>query len=193
MQTFVRTSLFSILATAAVACSAHGQVAVQAPPPPEATVVVGTAPPPPPPPATVVVQPPPPPPPPPPPAVHPAYLHALTDLRNARFNLTRRGGDRNMKWDEAVAIGAIDRAIADIKAAAIDDGKNIDDHPPVDAREPRAGRLHKALAALRQTLADVNQEEDNAYAQGLKAKAIRNVNEAIRLTEQGIFAAEHDI
>lgn len=98
-----------------------------------------------------------------------------------------------MKWDEAIAIGAIDRAIADIKAAAIDDGKNLDDHPALDAREPRAGRLHKALAALRQTLADVNQEEDNAYAAGLKAKAIRNINEAIRLTEQGIFAAEHDI
>jgi hypothetical protein len=196
MQTFVRTSLFSILGAAAVACSAHGQVAVQAPPPPEATIVVGT-----PPPATVVVaQPPPPPPPvvvvqppPPPPAVHPAYLHALSDLRQARFNLARRGGDRAMKWDEAIAIGAIDRAIADIKAAAIDDGKNLDDHPPVDAREPRAGRLHRALSALRQSLADVTQEEDNAYAQGLKAKAVRNINEAIRLTEQGIFAAEHDI
>src|ERR1017187_6165813 len=115
MQTFVRTSLFSIFATAAMACSAHGQVAIVAPPPPEATIVVGTPPPP-------------PPPPPPPTAVHPAYLHALTDLRNARFNLIRKGGDRNMKWDEAVAIGAIDRAMADIRAAAIDDGKNLDDH-----------------------------------------------------------------
>ena len=134
MQTFVRTSLFSIFATAAVACSAHGQVAIVAPPPPEATIVVGTPPPPPPPPPqVVVVQPPPPPPAPPPPAVHPAYLHALTDLRNARFNLIRKGGDRNMKWDEAVAIGAIDRAMADIRAAAIDDGKNLDDHPALDA------------------------------------------------------------
>ena len=194
MQTFVRTSLFSIFATAAVACSAHGQVAIVAPPPPEATIVVGTPPPPPPPPPqVVVVQPPPPPPAPPPPAVHPAYLHALTDLRNARFNLIRKGGDRNMKWDEAVAIGAIDRAMADIRAAAIDDGKNLDDHPALDAREPRAGRLHKALAALRQSLADVNQEEDNAYAAGLKAKAIRNINEAIRLTDAGIYAADHDL
>jgi hypothetical protein len=98
-----------------------------------------------------------------------------------------------MKWDEAIAIGAIDRAIADIKGAAIDDGKNLDDHPALDAKEPRAGRLHKALTALRQSLADVNQEEDNAYAAGLKAKAIRNINEAIKLTEQGIFAADHDI
>jgi hypothetical protein len=127
MQSFVRTSVFSVLGLAAMACSAHGQVAVQAPPPPEATVVVGTAPPPPPPPAqVVVVQPPPPPPPPPPPAapVHPAYLHALSDLREARFNVARRGGDPVMKWDEAVAIGAIDRAIKEIKEASIDDGKS---------------------------------------------------------------------
>jgi len=135
----------------------------------------------------------PPPPPPPPPAVHPAYLHALTDLRNARYNLIRKGGDPTVKWDEAVAIGAIDHAIGDIKQASIDDGKNLDDHPPLDAREPWAGRLHKALAALRASLADVNQEEDNAYASGLKARAIRNIKEAIRLTEQGIYAAQHGI
>jgi hypothetical protein len=179
--------MMSILGLAAMACSAHGQVGVQAPPPPTETVVVGTAPPPPPPPAppppAVVVQQPAPPP---PPAVHPAYRHALTDLRNARFNLARRGGDPAMKWDEAVAISAIDRAIAEIKQAAIDDGKNLDDHPPVDAHEPRMGRLHKALSALRAAQKDVNQEEDNAYASGLKARAIRHIDEAIRLTEQGI-------
>ena len=166
MQSFVRRSVLSILGLTAVACSAHGQVEVQGPPPP---------------------------PPPPPPAVHPAYLHALTDLRNARYNLIRKGGDPTVKWDEAVAIGAIDHAIGDIKQASIDDGKNLDDHPPLDAREPWAGRLHKALAALRASLADVNQEEDNAYASGLKARAIRNIKEAIRLTEQGIYAAQHGI
>jgi hypothetical protein len=191
MHGFVRRSVLSALALGAVACTAHGQVEVQGPPPPPQTVVVvGTAPPPPPPPQVVLA---PPPPPPPPPAVHPAYLHALTDLRNARFNLARKGGDPTMKWDEAVAIGAIDRAIGDIKQASIDDGKNIDDHAALDAREPRAGRLHKALAALRAALADVNQEEDNAYASGLRARAIRNISEAIRLTEQGIYAADHEI
>jgi hypothetical protein len=177
MQSFVRRSVLSVLGLAAAACSAHGQVAVQGPPPPSETVVVVAAPPP----------------PPAPPAVHPAYLHALTDLRNARFNLIRKGGDLAMKWDEAIAIGAIDRAIADIKQASIDDGKNLEDHPAVDAHEPRIGRLHKSLAALRAALADVNQEEDNGYASGLKARAIRNISEAIRLTEQGIYAANHDI
>jgi len=120
---------------------------------------------------------------------HPAYLHALSDLRNARANIDRKGGDRNMKWDEAVAIGAIDRAIADIKAAAIDDGKNLEDHPPVDAHEPRLGRLHKGLDALRAARHDVEQEEDNAYASGLRNRAIHDIDEAIRFVEAGIQAA----
>jgi hypothetical protein len=94
-----------------------------------------------------------------------------------------------MKWDEHDAIVEIDHAIRDIKEAAIDDGKNIDDHPPMDAREPREGRLHKALNALRAARADVEKEEDNAYANGLRARAIHFIDEAIRFTEAGIHAA----
>lgn len=121
---------------------------------------------------------------------HPAYLHALSDLRNARGNLERKGGDNQMKWDERVAIEATDRAINDIKQASIDDGKNLADHPAVDAREPRSGRLHKALDALRAARKDVEQEEDNNYAQGLKARSIRNIDDAIKRTEEGIAAVD---
>ncbi len=98
-----------------------------------------------------------------------------------------------MKWDEHDAIVEIDRAIKEIKEAAIDDGKNLEDHPAVDAREPRDGRLHKALAALRAARSDVEKEEDNAYANGLRARAIHHVDEAVRFTEAGIHAAEQHI
>jgi hypothetical protein len=139
-------------------------------------------------------------PPPPPPAntvvvvqngggAHPAYLHALSDLRNARANIERKGGDPQMKWDEHDAIAKIDRAIGDIKQASIDDGKNLDDHPPVDAREPRVGRLHKGLAALQAARADIEKEEDNAYANGLRNRANQDVVEAIQFTDAGIQAA----
>jgi hypothetical protein len=121
---------------------------------------------------------------------HPAYLHALSDLRNARGNLERKGGDNQMKWDERLAIEATDRAINEIKQASIDDGKNLEDHPPVDAKEPRSGRLHKALDALRAARADVEHEEDNNYAQGLKARSIRNIDDAIKRTEEGIAAVD---
>jgi hypothetical protein len=122
--------------------------------------------------------------------VHPAYLRSLTDLRSARANLERKGGDRAMKWDEHDAIVEIDRAIGDIKEAAIDDGKNLGDHPPLDVKLPRAGRLHQALAALRHAREDIAKEEDNAYARGLRNRAIHDIDEAIRFTELGIHAAE---
>jgi hypothetical protein len=120
---------------------------------------------------------------------HPAYLHALSDLREARGNLERKGGDGAMKWDEHVAINAVDRAIAEIKHAAIDDGKNLEDHPAVDAHEPRAGRLHKALAALRTARGDIEHEEDNASVRGLRNRAIGAIDDAIHATEDGIKAA----
>ena len=100
------------------------------------------------------------------PAQHPHYLAALSDLRNARANLERKGGDRQMKWDEHDGVVAIDRAIHDIKEAALDDGKNLEDHPPVDAKEPRTVGLHKALAALQAARGDIDREEDNAFATG---------------------------
>lgn len=125
------------------------------------------------------------------PPAHPQYLHALSDLRNARANLQHKEGDAIARWDERLALEAVDRATREIKAAAIDDGKNIEDHPPVDAREPRAGRLHKAFAALEAALEDVNKEEDNAFANGLRGRAVRNIREAMTLTEAGIGEAEH--
>jgi hypothetical protein len=121
---------------------------------------------------------------------HPAYLHALSDLRNARANLWRKGGDGAMRWDERDAIGDIDRAIDDIKQAAIDDGKNIEDHPPIDEHAPRAGRLHRALDALRAARRDIEHEEDNGGVVGLRDRAVHDIDEAIRRTEEGIRAAE---
>jgi hypothetical protein len=121
---------------------------------------------------------------------HPGYLHALSDLRNARANLERKGGDKQMKWDEHDAIAAIDRAIKDIKDAALDDGKNLDDHPAVDAREARPGRLGKAIEALRAARGDTDKEEDNAFAKGLRGRASHDIDEAIRFTEAGIQAAK---
>jgi hypothetical protein len=125
------------------------------------------------------------------PGKHPAFLHALTDLRFARANLEKKGGDAQMKWDEGTAVGAIDRAIADIKQAAIDDGKDLSDHPPVDAKEPRAGRLHKALAALEKSRKDIKEQEDNAFASGLRDRAVADIDNAINFTKQGISNAEH--
>jgi hypothetical protein len=118
--------------------------------------------------------------------VHPAYLRALQELRFARLNLIRRGGDLDQRWDERVAVTAIDRAIADVREAAVEDGKDLGVHPPFDDHEPRAGRLHKALAALETARREIAQEEDNRDARSLRNRALHDIDEATALTRDGI-------
>jgi hypothetical protein len=125
------------------------------------------------------------------PGRHPAYLHALTDLRHARAHLERRPGDAMVKWDEKTAIHEIDEAIREIKEASIDDGKALADHPPVDAKADYAGRLHRANELLHKAQADCHEEEDNTFAHGLQKRALHHIEEAIRFTEQGIANARH--
>jgi len=120
------------------------------------------------------------------PGRHPAYLHALSDLRHARAHLERRGGDSQVKWDEKVAIAEIDAAIDEIKRASIDDGKNIYDHPPVDNRLDWGGRMHRARELLDAAHRDVKQEEDNERTRGLQIRALRHIDAAIQFVDQGM-------
>ncbi len=127
----------------------------------------------------------------PPPSKHPAYLHALTDLRTARSFLSRPTGKLAVKWDENRAIREIDAAIKEIKEASIDDGKNIEDHPPVDAAMVWGDRLHKSLELVETARKDLNEEEDNGFARGLKARAIGHVDLAARNIKEGVEDASH--
>jgi hypothetical protein len=120
---------------------------------------------------------------------HPAYLHALTDLRAARAHLDVHNGGE-LRHEEKEAIHAIDDAIAEIKKASIDDGKDLNDHPPVDAGLDHTGRLHRAKQLLEKAHQDIAHEEDNGSAQGLQQRAFghidratHNVDEAIRFVD----------
>ena len=76
------------------------------------------------------------------------------------------------------------------KMAAIDDGKNLDDRQPSDAKDTRRGRLHRARNSLRAAHDDVGKQEDNAAVRGLRDRALRHIDEALRLTEMGIANEE---
>jgi hypothetical protein len=112
------------------------------------------------------------------PGRHPAYLHALTDLRHARAHLERFTPSDRLNDEEQQAIDEIDRAIGEIKKASIDDGKNLNDHPPVDMHMDRSGRYHRALELLDKAHNDIDREEDDAFAQGLKHRALHHIDEA---------------
>ena len=130
-------------------------------------------------------------PPPPPPAHHPAYLHALTDLRDARWNLEHRPGDAAVSGQEDVAIVEIDRAIGDAKTAAMEDGKNVYQHPPEDAHIDRRGRLHHAVELLRKARQDVAQGESNGGAVDLRNRVIGHIDLAIQATQRAIHIIEN--
>src|SRR3984893_2596886 len=102
---------------------------------------------------------------------HPYYLHALSDLRAARWMIEHRPGNWQQTVDEVEAVHRIDAAIGEIKKAAIEDGKNLEDHPPVDERNDHDGRLHVALDFLRKARQDISHDEDNRFAQGLQGRA----------------------
>jgi hypothetical protein len=120
------------------------------------------------------------------PGKHPAYLHALSDLRAARWMLEHRPGDPAVSGQEDVGITQIDAAIGEIKRASIDDGKDIHDHPKVDSPPDRPGRLHKALELLREAHGDVAREEDDPLTKGLRNRAIGHIDGAIHSTEHAI-------
>nr|HEX4315586.1 hypothetical protein [Kofleriaceae bacterium] len=121
------------------------------------------------------------------PPEHPAYLHALSDLRYARY-LLQKPARADVKWDENAAIGEIDAAIREIKKASIDDGKPIEDHPAVDANLAHRDRLKNAMNLLHSSAADIEQREDNGWAQGLRGRALDH----IRRAEQAVRAAVED-
>jgi len=116
------------------------------------------------------------------PGKHPAYLHALTDLRTARWLLEHQPGDVKVYADEDVAITEVDATINEIKHAAIDDGKDLHDHENVDAHE-HGSRLLRSIESLKKARADISGEEDNPDTRELRHRSIEHLDHAIRAAE----------
>jgi hypothetical protein len=116
---------------------------------------------------------------------HPAYLHALTDLRDARAHLQRPDGGE-LREQEKKAIHEIDDAIGEIKKAAVEDGKDLNEHPPVDAHMEWGGRLRRALELLDKAHNDIAREEDNGFAQGLQQRALEHIDKAHHHVKEAI-------
>jgi hypothetical protein len=95
-----------------------------------------------------------------------------------------------LREQEKKAIHEIDEAINEIKKASIDDGKDLNDHPPVDVGLDWRGRLHRALELVNKAHNDVAQEEDNAAAQGLQQHALEHIDKAHKHIEEAIHLVQ---
>jgi tetratricopeptide (TPR) repeat protein len=117
------------------------------------------------------------------PGPHPAYLHALSDLRAARHYLNDGWAWEAVRRDDNAAIGEIDAAIREIKRAAIDDGKGDADPFPIDRHLSPHDRFRKANELLAAAHADLAKAEDVPAARGLRDRAIGHVDEAHRIVD----------
>jgi hypothetical protein len=126
------------------------------------------------------------------PGRHPGNLHALSDLRAARWFLYHQPGDSRVAGDEDVAIAGIDHAIGEIKKAAIDDGKDLNDHPAVDVKV-HGSRLLKSIETLKRAHEDIEHEEDNPEVRELRHHAFEHIDRAIHAAGHAHDAWLHEM
>lgn len=117
------------------------------------------------------------------PGAHPAYLHALSDLRLMRAYLDKLTPSERIDDESQQAILEIDAAIREVKEASIEDHKNLSDHPPIDARITPSNRFRKAREAGNAAWADLDREEDNEFAHGLKHRAMDHIEKANHIVD----------
>jgi hypothetical protein len=109
-------------------------------------------------------------------AQEPHYLQALSDLRTSRdyiqFDRGQFGGERRRAVDE------INKAIAEIKHAAWDDGKNTQFAPPAQGVTTGWLPIHQAEHWLAEAKGHVAMGVDTPQNQGLRDRALFHITEA---------------
>ena len=110
-------------------------------------------------------------------AQFPAYLHAISDLRTARAYLEM---DARPKFEghRRHAIEEMDKALGEMKKAAIDDGKNPWEAPPAQSGGDPAAPIHSALKLLDNAHDAVGSGADSPENRGLQIRSLKHIDEA---------------
>jgi hypothetical protein len=117
------------------------------------------------------------------PGPHPAYLHALSDLRAARHYLHDNWTFGAVRHEDDAAIHEIDAAIDEIKRAAIDDGKGLNDPFTIDTHLSPHDRFRKANELLFAAHKDLDKAEDVPQSRGLRDRALGHVDHAHQIVD----------
>ena len=113
------------------------------------------------------------------PGKHPAYLHAIQDLREARALLDHKFNAPAHIQAAAAALPEIDAAIRDLKNAARVDDKSLGDMPRPDPTFPDAGRFHKVDELLHSARHDLDEPESDPAALALQSRTHHHLDGAI--------------
>jgi len=121
---------------------------------------------------------------------HPAYLHAMSNLRKVFWLLRHRGpADPMARDEENVALRETRAAYQELLNAAIMDDYDIDARPPATMNwYDHRGRLHHVVDLLRETQVLLEREEEDPAASGLRDRAIAHIKLAARATDLAIQA-----
>ena len=123
---------------------------------------------------------------------HPAYLHALSDLRTAAWQVDhRRPEDGRVANDEAIVHDELAAAIHDFERAARQDRKNGDWQPPPDVQLPPEGRLHAAIDLMSRARGDIAREEDDPRARAFQEHGLAHVDAALDAARHAVGDARH--
>jgi hypothetical protein len=121
---------------------------------------------------------------------HPRYLHALSNLREAR-ELLQTDNRAGFIGERDRAIGEIDRAIDEVKAAVRDEGRNPYRTPPPAGGDPNRP-LRSALGLLDEARRDIATGTDETGHIGLQMRALRHVDEARRALDHAMHMMERE-
>jgi len=124
-------------------------------------------------------------------AEHPGYLHALSNLRQARAllqpdNRPGRGEARDRAIDE------IDKAIQEVKRAVREEGRDSRWAPPPATQGDPDRPMRSALGLLDEARSDVARGIDESTFQGLQERALHHIDEARRAVDHAMHGGEHD-
>ncbi len=122
-------------------------------------------------------------------AQYPMYLHAISDLRSARWYL-QQDTRREFVGLREHAIDEMSRAINDMKQAAIDDGKNPWRTPPPQSGGNMGAPIHSALRLVIEARNDVGRGSDAPGNRGLQMRSLRHIDEAHRALNEILRATE---
>jgi hypothetical protein len=125
------------------------------------------------------------------PGRHPHYIHALSDLRAAQWQIDhRRPEDGEVREDEQVSSDEVAIAIRSVTDAASREGKDLGFQPPPDVPMAYGGRLHAAIDLLRAAHNDLALPEDDPVARGQQHAALLRVDAALHAAQRATGAAE---
>lgn len=123
-------------------------------------------------------------------AQHPRYLHALTNLREAR-ELLQTDDRPGFRGARDRAIEEIERAIHEVSEAVRDEGRNPHHTPPPAGGDPNRP-MRSALNLLDEARRDIASGVDETGHRGLQERALRHIDEARQALEHAMHGMDRD-